>query len=64
MAWFGNIINWYIGYILMAIWSYLGMFLGLFGSWQTGLDGVIGTVDSFKMEGISDVYTKDLTYQV
>ena len=64
MAWFGNLINWFIGYILMYIWLLIGTFLGIFGSWQVGLDGVMGAVTSFKPEGLSDVYTKDMTYQV
>ena len=64
MAWVGNLINWYIGYILMGIWSSIGAFLGIFGSWQVGLDGVMSTFTSFKPEGVSDIYTKDLTYQV
>ena len=63
MAWAGNIINHIIGMILIQIWTYVGMLLGIFGMWQMGLDGVIGTYDSFKAPLVEDTYMNDMTYE-
>ena len=57
----GNLINWYIGYIIMAIFAYVGNILGIIGMWQFGVDGVTGIYDSFKMADVGDAYTREMT---
>ena len=64
MSAIGNVISWYIGLIIMGIWSQIGMILGLVGAWQVGLDGVLGVVDSMKFEAMGSTYSNDLTYAV
>ena len=61
MALVGNLINWYIGYVIMAIWMEVGYFFGIFGMWQLGADGVASVYEGFAMDAVGDVYTNDMT---
>ena len=60
----GNLISWFIGVIIMYLWTAIGMILGLIGGWQTGLDGVHSTMESFAFDDMSSKYTRGLTYEV
>ena len=62
--WIPNLINWFIGYIMIGIWMTLGQLFGLIGNWQFGLDAVLAIPAAWGPAGISDVYTNDLTYEV
>ena len=57
----GNLINWYIGQIIMAIYYEVGVLFGLFGIWSFGHDGLINTANSWKPAGVSTDYSAALT---
>ncbi len=56
-----NLINWFIGYILLYIWMISGYLVGIFGMWQIGLDGALGTIESFAMNGVGSTYKDSMT---
>ena len=57
---FGNLINWFVGYILMYFWNWLGNILAIFTMWDFGHGNIMATVDEWKMGGISDTYKSNL----
>ena len=56
--WFGNMIMWWIGGIILGFWAWLGAILSLFGAWQVGADGILQTITDLKgdMIEIKDDY--------
>ena len=60
----GNTITWFIAVVIQMIWFEVGMFLGIFGMWQVGLDGVLSTLESFAFEAMTATYANDLTFTV
>ena len=60
--WFGNIINWYIGYIIMAILTPIGNFLQLFLAGQAILDMIFQFATDFKAPLVSDNFMSELSY--
>eukprot|EP00356_Strombidium_inclinatum_P002644 CAMPEP_0170478826 /NCGR_PEP_ID=MMETSP0208-20121228/276_1 /TAXON_ID=197538 /ORGANISM="Strombidium inclinatum, Strain S3" /LENGTH=65 /DNA_ID=CAMNT_0010751143 /DNA_START=11 /DNA_END=208 /DNA_ORIENTATION=+ len=59
--WVPNMINWFIGAILLYIWNIIGMFLGLVGMWQIPLDAMISTVTSYKLPEMYKTYEDNMT---
>ena len=59
--WFGNIIMWLIGGIVLYLWVFIGVILGIFGAWQVGADGILQTITDLKgdMIEIKDDYLGD-----
>ena len=62
--WIGNLVNWFIGYIMIYIWTVLGQLFGLIGNWQFGLDAIQAIPADWGPGSVSDVYLNDLTYEV
>ena len=58
----GNLISWFIAYVIMALWYYVGFILGIFGQWQVGLDGIISTMESFAFDDMGTTYSKNMNY--
>ena len=59
--WVGNLINWFIGYIIMGIWASIGYLLSIIGMWQMSADAIIGVVTDFKPADVGTSYTGSLT---
>ena len=62
--WIGNLVNWFIGYIMIYIWIVLGQLFGLIGNWQFGLDAVQAIPADWGPGSVGDAYLNDLTYEV
>ena len=58
--WFMNMINWWIGGMIITIWMYIGQVCSLFTLWDIGHGGVMDTVEQWKMPGVSDTYKGDM----
>ena len=54
--WFMNMINWWIGGMIMYFWNWIGQILSLFTMWDFGHTGVMDTIEQWRMPGISDTY--------
>ena len=57
----GNLINWWIGMIIMEVYLFVGYWLGIFGMWQFGVDGVTSVYDSFKPSDVGDHYMTEMS---
>ena len=62
--WIPNLINWFIGYIMIGIWMPCGQLFGLIGDWQTGLDAIQAIPADYAPAGAGDAYLGDLVYEV
>ena len=52
--WFPNLLNWFIGYFISALWLGIGQILALFGMWQMPHDAIISAMTQFKPTELSD----------
>ena len=64
-----NLINWFIGNIMINIWMTLGMLFGLIGDWQTPLDAIQSIPADYGPHGLSygigaAAYLNDMFYEV
>ena len=60
--WVGNLLNWFIGYVIAYIWIVIGSFLSLFGMWQLPADGIIGAFTQFAPTELdTSVFTSAMT---
>ena len=59
--WIPNIINWFIGYLMMGIWAAIGYVLSIFGMWQVSADAILDVVTQMKPEDVGTTYEGDLT---
>ena len=59
--WFGNFFTWLFAGIIMYFYALIGFFLGIFGAWQFGTDGVLQTVTDFILPEIKDGYLGEIS---
>lgn len=59
--WFGNLINWLIGYIIFYVWNIFAPLFGLFGLWQVPLDGLSSVYESFAPSDVGSSWSSDMT---
>ena len=59
--WVGNLINWFIGYILLGLWYMVGALFSIVGMWQMGADGALGVIADWKPSDVGTTYEGSLT---
>ena len=62
--WMPNLINWFIGYIMIGIYATIGQLFGLIGNWQFGADAILAIPADYAPAGVGEAYLGDLTFEV
>ena len=59
--WGPNFGQWFVGYLLMGLWTTVGYILSIFGMWQMGADWLTSTVTDWKPTELGDAYLGVMT---
>ena len=59
--WVGNLINMFIGTIMMYIWIFIGYFLSILGMWQVSADAITDVMTNMKPSDVGTTFTGSLT---